>query len=559
MNLIGHIKKLLFVAVFVLLVGCGANVNYNVDVNTKNKTIKIDTILEIDESDYSYIKGGREKLISIMENKKPDEMSFEIDQENENRFIFSTKFNDYNDYLIKYKKITGSESISQFNIVDYSKETPFQSYQNIKIEDDLSHLLDWLKESIINEKVVDSENISSLIHSQNYEFVFDDENVFSYQYDKEYTAQSFIDITQITVNINIKKDNNIDFLMSIILDEKKVGNFTENFISYIKQKDVDLNLYQEQIIYKDIPSIKYNIELKNIDLSDEKSRKNLNTVFGENFNHSFSKNFKESTIFKDDYQQSVDLQFDFNTLFDIDYLYPIAVTVDLDKVELDKNKHPSEFKLPVVTENLKNGNYQYTIYVVYTSYKFIAFASISVFILIIVLGIYKFGYKKILKKINNILNLCYKKTFVLLEKYLFENEFEIHDSIIKGNSFIIQINNINKIYYGREYEAISYLLKCLVGLLIGIILLNTSLINPIIGWGTLVCSLIVMIISFIKYKTKAIHLRLVSGKQYSFYFKDDIIALKIYNQLLNVMENEKNGEEVLESILKSAKRKDNNL
>ena len=72
------IKHLFFVLLLFMLVGCGARFDYEIDINTNNETIKLDITMNIDENDYEYIKGGRKKIISIINNSIPKYMKYSI-------------------------------------------------------------------------------------------------------------------------------------------------------------------------------------------------------------------------------------------------------------------------------------------------------------------------------------------------------------------------------------------------------------------------------------------------------------------------------------------------
>ena len=169
-----------------------------------------------------------------MQKEKPANLEFTVDQDNENKFLFAFNFKSYDDYLSKYKSITGESSDSTFEIGEYSKESPFQAYQTIKFEDDLSNLLNWLEEALINSGSVESEHKDSLIHNQNYEFIFDDQSYSSISYQHEYEGKSIIPITKNNIKVILKKENQIDFLMSLYIDMDKVGNLTDNLSSYMK-------------------------------------------------------------------------------------------------------------------------------------------------------------------------------------------------------------------------------------------------------------------------------------------------------------------------------------
>ena len=61
----GKLKWILGTLLLVLLVGCGAKLDYYVNVDTLNQSIKLEAIIKIEESDYERIDGGRERFISI--------------------------------------------------------------------------------------------------------------------------------------------------------------------------------------------------------------------------------------------------------------------------------------------------------------------------------------------------------------------------------------------------------------------------------------------------------------------------------------------------------------
>ncbi|MFQ7799329.1 MAG: hypothetical protein ACLRHW_07070 [Coprobacillus cateniformis] len=53
--------------------------------------------------------------------------------------------------------------------------------------------------------------------------------------------------------------------MSLIIAKDKVGEFTENLSSFMKERNV--NLQYEEVVYNDISCMKYDIQMSNIDLS----------------------------------------------------------------------------------------------------------------------------------------------------------------------------------------------------------------------------------------------------------------------------------------------------
>ena len=377
------IKYAILVLILLLLVGCGANVDYRIDVNTEAKSIQIRTSLEVDESDYKYIKGGRDELVSIMQKEKPDNLEFDVDKDNENKFIFTFTFISYDDYLSQYKSITGETSSSTFDIGEYSKESPFQTYQNIKFEDDLSHLLNWLKEALLNSGSIDSEHKDSLIHNQNYQFLFDGQKYNSYSYQQEYEGKSIIPITQNNVKIIIKKENQINFYMSLIIAKDKVGEFTENLSSFMKERNV--NLQYEEVVYNDISCMKYDIQMSNIDLSHEDSLMTFNSVFGEGFGYGNSKSVEKSSFIKDDYQQTLNLQLNFHSLFGLEKIHPVEIVVDVDGVSLAEGEtiHQNT-EMPLTVQELNDGYFNISLNTTYTSYRFITFVALFLIIAIII-------------------------------------------------------------------------------------------------------------------------------------------------------------------------------
>ena len=57
----------------------------------------------------------------------------------------------------------------------------------------------------MNSGSIDSEHKDSLIHNQNYQFLFDGQKYNSYSYQQEYEGKSIIPITQNNVKSLLKK------------------------------------------------------------------------------------------------------------------------------------------------------------------------------------------------------------------------------------------------------------------------------------------------------------------------------------------------------------------
>lgn len=543
------IKYAILVLILLLLVGCGANVDYRIDVNTEAKSIQIRTSLEVDESDYKYIKGGRDELVSIMQKEKPDNLEFDVDKDNENKFIFTFTFISYDDYLSQYKSITGETSSSTFDIGEYSKESPFQTYQNIKFEDDLSRLLNWLKEALLNSGSIDSEHKDSLIHNQNYQFLFDGQKYNSYSYQQEYEGKSIIPITQNNIKIIIKKENQINFYMSLIIAKDKVGEFTENLSSFLKERNV--NLQYEEVVYNDISCMKYDIQMSNIDLSHEDSLMTFNSVFGEGFGYGNSKSVEKSSFIKDDYQQTLNLQLNFHSLFGIEKIHPVEIVVDVDGVSLAEGEtiHQNT-EMPLTVQELNDGYFNISLNTTYTSYRFITFVALFLIIAIIIGCLWRFGFKKTYHKIQHIVQIGYQKLAQVIGHYFYENELRIEGTLIVGEAFTIQIKNINKIHYGYQYEILSSLYKYAGAAIVGYIL-QTSNEFKLVGCILLIGAIVLFVIGLIRYRTKAIYLKLTSGKEYSFVFEDHIQAMTMYTELLDIIEKQNEQDDDLEVIFTS--------
>ncbi len=544
---------IIFIIILLLITGCGAKINYQVDVDTEERTIQINTSLEVDESDYQYIKGGRDKLLSVMQKEKPDHLEFSVDRDNENRFLFSFNFKSYDDYLSKYKSITGESSKSTFEVGEYSKESPFQAYQNIKFEDDLSNLLNWLEEALINSGSVENEHKDSLVNNQNYEFIFDDQSYSSISYQHEYEGKSIIPITKNNMKVVLKKENRVDFLMSLYIDMDKVGDLTDNLSSYMKERGI--NLRYEEVQYDDKTCMKYDIQMNNLDLSSEEAITKLNSVFGEGFGYGHSESVTKKSFIKDDNQQTLNLGLDFHSLFGLGIIHPVEIVIDVDGVALDEEQAVSEnINMPFTFKELDDGKININLKTAYTSYHFI---TITIFFLITVVAIgclWKYGFKKVYHQIRDMVQIGYQKLFHINLNHFYEEGLRIKGNVITGESFTIQISNINKIHYGYQHDMIASLYKYIGMAFVGYIL---QMFNDfkIIGYTLIIIAVLLTVMELKRCFTKALYIKLASGKEYSIVFKEQDKAVKTYHKLLDIVEKQ-NELEDLEEVFTSLERLD---
>lgn len=544
---------IIFIIILFLITGCGAKINYQVDVDTEEKTIQINTSLEVDESDYKYIKGGREKLLSIMQKEKPDNLEFTVDRDNENKFLFMFTFKSYDDYLSKYKSITGESSNSTFIVGEYSRESPFQAYQKIKFNDDLSNLLNWLEEALINSGSVENEHKNSLVNNQNYEFIFDDQSYSSMSYQHEYEGKSIIPIIKNNIKVILKKENQVDFLMSLYIDMDKVGDLTDNLSSYMKERGIKLR--HEEVECDDKTCIKYDIQMNNLDLSSEESFTNLNSVFGEGFGYGHSESVEKNSFIKDDYQQTLNLALNFHSLFGLEITHPVEIVIDVDGVSLDEEQAASEnIEMPLTITELDDGRINVNFITTYTSYHFITITTFFLIIVVVIGCLWKYGLKKVYYQILDMVQIGYQKLFHMNRHHFSKDGLTIKSNVITGKSFTIQISNINKIHYGYQRDIIAFLYKYMGMAFVGGIL---QMFNDfkIIGYTLIIIAVLLATIELKRCFTKALYIKLASGKEYSIVFEEQDKAVKIYHKLLDIVEK-LNEQEDLEEVFTSLERLD---
>lgn len=547
------IKHLIVFLVIFLLIGCGVDINYNVDVDTNKRSMKIDILLKVQESDYEKISGGKEKIISIIQEQKPKDIEFSID-ENTGDLKFILEFNSYEDYKSKFKSITGTESESVFKVEEFSSKSPFVAYQDIQLEDSLSDLLNWLKTALVNSGTISAEDAEKMIRQEQYRYKFNDKDTLYTYGENEYQERSLLDITLNKINIVIKKDGLIDFDVDVIIEKAKLGDFTDNFNKFLKNKKVDINYEKKEITYHEKKCMNYSIKIKDIDLNDSKSFEQINTVFGNNFSTFEVKNEESSSLLKNEFDQSLNIRFDFMEFFNRENIDPVNITVDLDGVKLNSEKmEGKDIKIPYETSTLDNGGQFYLpLHTTYSSFKYYV---LIIFLILIgsgVLLLKKFGPKKLVHNILEFMNPAIDKFRRLMMVNTFEKEFEIQDSLIIGKDFIIQVSNIGKIDYGKRLDIGESIIKWF-----GVCLLCI----PIFRFGQESLAIILLIISLlpiysliIKYRLKALNIELVSGKIYSFVFEEETKAIEMYEKISDLMEMEEQKDMDMELITKIVER-----
>jgi hypothetical protein len=520
------------------MVGCGASIKYTMDVDTSKEVISLDIALEIAEADYQYISGGRDQLISIINEEKPAELDFILLDDEPNKYTFRLYFNSYEEYRRIYHSITGEQSKSVFNIEGFSNISPFLAQQEIELTDDLTMLLDWLKDALINSDAIASENYDNMIQSENHYYTFNGEKRFP---NNKYIGSTYIEIEQVYANILVKNANVIDFSLDMFIEDGSTTNFTEDFEQYLNDRNVDIVYHHDIVDYKSKDYNNYRIELLDIDLNSTKSIENINTVFGDGFCTIISSQIKESTIFNTVYNQYLNLELNVNSLFNLDSTIPAEVNIELEKVNLNKEYHTSDILLGGLVEN---GYYSTSVYTTYNTIKYPVIYAIVTTLLLVVILILKYGVNRTYLTIKRIMKMGYR----LIYDSVFDCDFELKDSVIVGSHFIIDINNISKVEYGRKFEEI-YKISISIILLILCFPMYKRLSK------FFVCIIFIAIcmytaICYVKYRTKSLHIELTSKKEYSFVFEDKEKGQSTFiklNELLN-KEEQFNLEEIVEFV-----------
>lgn len=523
-----RLKHIILLFLFFSLFGCGADINYDLNVDTEEQTILINIELRVNESDYKYIDGGREKLISVINLNKPDDLEFSIDSENENKYIFTLSFDNYEEYKEKYHNITGVETKNIFEISEFSKETPFIANQNLEFNDDLVNLLNWLKSSLIDSNAVSVENSEKMIGNQTYNYVYDEDKSYSNQYEKN----KIIHFDESKLLLLFKRENKLDIEFTFNVENDKNTNLTKNLRDYLKNKG-DIKYNHEEIEENNIEYDKYSVSIEDLNLDDSKSLQFINSIFGENFcDYTYTKN-NESSFLKNIFNQSLSIDFNFYNLFDRDVLDKTEVIIDIDNMSIDTDKM-NDIKLPIKSSDLVSGSYHVSLNTTYSTIKYFTIIFIIIIITILLLLIKKYGFKnkniKLRIEIKNIMNYIND----LSKKYLYDNNIELGSKIIKGKNYYINLENINKVNYAMNLK----ILKLLKGYILAFICMIFFIrINYIFGALIIfLISLPVLLIIINNFKIKVINVELTSGKLYSLLLDTEDKTIELYDSIMKLLD-----------------------
>lgn len=546
--------RFLIVAIIVfLLSGCGAEVKYNMNVDTEQTSIALNINMEIDESDYEYIEGGRTRLISIINESKPESLSFSIDEKNENLYMFTLSFSSYEEYLEKYKEITGVESKSIFNIVDFSDTSPFIASKHIELNDDLSKLMDWLKNKLIDIGVVTQNNKNKLVQSQQYTYTFNEEK--SSSYNKVYDEKSIVEVLQTDINLLIKKDNKMDLLLSIYINEEDSLTFTENFFVFLENKEMNFEYNNSALELDGIKCIKYDIKLTSLDLNNIETIDQINNVFGDNFLSLTDSTVIESGNFiKQDYYQSLKLNLSFSNLFNRKVIDPVKIDIDLEDIKIDESKTGNTIlNTPFSTTELNsNGIFKLNLNTTYSTINYLLIIFLSTVLILALIVVRKCGFNNIYNQFSSLLKNLKSRVLELVKNKIFSKEFKLKNSLIIGENYIIQVQNISKIDYGKRSELYAIIIIWILSL-VGVLILY-EFVSWLLFLLIFIATIVILVIYSIINRTNVLFMQLTSGKVYMFYFENEVLAKEIYNQLLNSIEENLNDElpefigEILEKV-----------
>lgn len=517
-------KLILLIVGIMILTSCGATIGYNVDVNTIDKTMNVQIKMDIEDSDYEYIEGGREKLLSIINNKKPKELEFVYDSNNADTYVFKLSFSSYKEYLKKFKSITGEESVSTFNMADFSRGSPFLEYQDIIMDDDLSKLIKWLTDDLITTGAISKGHESNLIASESYTYTFDDEK----NYEGEYSSKNTVEMKDIALNIVAKKEGKVDVhLKFVVIDPYK--EFLNNFESYLKDRKVSIK-YTYSHKKTENKNILYEIDINDLDVSSKKTNKELNELLGEKFLNLITKQTKEDSFFKDNIIQNTNVSMIpyklFNTEIDNSVLLKITVE-DVEATEGSTIKPP--YEVPVEETYMQS---------LITEYSEINYLNVVLLIIIalVIIPLIVFFIKRVKRKelkekwwiskivlwIDSILNKGFVKDFIIKE------------NVIEGKSFVIQISTIDKANCNIQFideKMLKRFGKIFIILSIALYLEWTIMI--IIGALSL---LIYGLLIFRKIQYHLLKIRLMSGNEYIFQFESKEILNEKYIELITILD-----------------------
>lgn len=528
--------KRIFLLLFSVLIlcSCGADINYNIDVDTEKQLTNIEILLNVTESDYEHIEGGKEKLLSIINEKKPGELDFIYNAEDANKYIFKLSFSSYDEYLDKFEAITKEKSKSKFDVEKYSSQSPFIEYQDIVIEDDYSKLLDWLKNDLIDSKTISDENKDKLINNESYTYKFNEEN----NYSGTYNNKELVNIQKPELKLIVKKSNKADITLSFVVSNS-YKDFQDDFSTYLKNKKITSNYKYNYVKQSKDKSKLYKLEINDLDLKDKKEIKQLNNVLGNEFIKLTSIVEEEDTFFDTKIYQELQLEVNPKNLFDRDADDRIDMILDVDEVEINNDF----IEMPYKVEKLNSIHFE-NIKTTYSEFKvhILVLTILIVLILLVVIVIFvkRTGKKNIQNMSNKYNNVVINRVIEILDKP-FSKSYEISNNIIEGNQFSINILSIDKISYRRKYDCqknLVYVIKA-IAIVIVFIYLNWLFMAIIIA----LVIVFYLAVLYVERDKKVLNIKLISGNEYSFIFENNDLLLQKFNELLYILDKKEDEDD----------------
>lgn len=538
-----HFKRIIFIMLLFITLGCGARLDYNVNVDTNSESIKLDIIMNIEEADYEHIQGGRKKLISIIDDSIPEYMKYSIDESKPNEFLFTIDFKSYDDYRDTYKKVAGVDSKSVFEEPSGSKNAPFHLRQHIEMKDDLTVFLNWLKTDLSNIDVISKEDQSNLISSENFVYSFNGESTISSD-EAMFDDETEIQLKDIRIHTVVKEGKTLDFSLSFLINEKSEKQFADNFNGYLKSKQLRYESKVETVKKNKDTYICRTLELKNLNLNDEKDLSKLNKLFGTDFSEITYMYEDFSNLFKEKAKQNIMIDLDLENLFQLQQNKDVEVTLELNGTALDQdNELNNDLKMPYKTKIQNNDNFHISLHTVVESYRMIPIISVISITLIILFILYKYITRHGIKKVIEMENIRSIKQ--MIQKLYFIEEVYVRNEIIEGKQFFIKIKNISKIDVGNKIR-MTVFKPCLFLWIAFVILLEVNQ----IGFSIVTCFIAggMTVLNIILYQTPTIEIELSSGKNYYMSIYEKEKTMNLYYDLLKKVERNRNKDMIVNKI-----------
>lgn len=538
-----HFKHIIFIMLLFITLGCGARLDYNVDVDTNSESIKLDIIMNIEEADYEHIQGGRKKLISIIDDSIPEYMKYSIDESKPNEFLFTIDFKSYDDYRDTYKKVAGVDSKSVFEEPSGSKNAPFHLRQHIEMKDDLTVFLNWLKTDLSNIDVISKEDQSNLISSENFVYSFNGESTISSD-EAMFDDETEIQLKDIRIHTVVKEGKTLDFSLSFLINEKSEKQFADNFNGYLKSKQLRYESKVETVKKNKDTYICRTLELKNLNLNDEKDLSKLNKLFGTDFSEITYMYEDFSNLFKEKAKQNIMIDLDLENLFQLQQDKDVEVTLELNGTALDQdNELNNDLKMPYKTKIQNNDNFHISLHTVVESYRMIPIISVISITLIILFILYKYITRHGIKKVIEMENIRSIKQ--MIQKLYFIEEVYVRNEIIEGKQFFIKIKNISKIDVGNKIR-MTVFKPCLFLWIAFVILLEVNQ----IGFSIVTCFIAggMTVLNIILYQTPTIEIELSSGKNYYMSIYEKEKTMNLYYDLLKKVERNRKKDMIVNKI-----------